>query len=645
MSKNTDTIDFSKEWRNLGLPPQVLDIMEAAKSIWVPNMREDLLNWALGREVGHTDWSLSNRQDTGTYGVRYDVKGKGMVEEAVVIKARNGLNVNYMDPYMRRRDPDATVIADSLPTDQPTFKERFKSDFAAVRTETFEWLKGQDLIVMPFYSGPDQFGFGSLLLCPRNAAFFAGSLADLQGMIPGNQVPSDFKICGGIVFVAPPFRHTHFQGKQVVVHNRLEGVHEVFSYNLYPGPSAKKGIYSVLLNIGEREGWVTNHCSAVHVVTPYDNIVSIMHEGASGGGKSEMLEHIHRQDDGRLLLGVNVQTGERRHLTLPLSCKLLPMMDDMGAAHPSINQGKNRLHVVDAEKGWFMRVDHITQYGTDPHLERLTIAPKEPLIFLNHHNIAGGLALIWEHIEDAPGKPCPNPRVIIPRRLMPDIGEGAVEVHVRSFGVRCPPCTAQKPTYGIMGLFHILPPSLSWLWRLVAPRGYANPSILDSKGMESEGVGSYWAFCTGRRVDQANLLLKQIVSTPDTRHVLIPHQHIGAWKVGYMSEWISREYLARRGGARFRDDQVVKARCQLLGRTLWHMQIEGTLMPHWFLQVETQPEVGEKAYDQGAKLLNDFFKKELKQFLVPDLDPLGRRIIEACLQDATLTDYDGFIKA
>jgi hypothetical protein len=44
-----------------------------------------------------------------------------------------------------------------------------------------------------------------------------------------------------VIFVAPPFRHTHFKGKQMVVHNRRPGRHELFSYNLYPGPSAKKG--------------------------------------------------------------------------------------------------------------------------------------------------------------------------------------------------------------------------------------------------------------------------------------------------------------------------------------------------------------------------------------------------------------------
>ena len=74
------------------------------------------------------------------------------------------------------------------------------------------------------------------------------------------------------------------------VHSRHTDLHEVFSYNLYPGPSAKKGIYSVLLDIGEQEGWVTAHASAARVITPYENEMVMMHEGASGGGKSELLQ-------------------------------------------------------------------------------------------------------------------------------------------------------------------------------------------------------------------------------------------------------------------------------------------------------------------------------------------------------------------
>jgi hypothetical protein len=38
-------------------------------------------------------------------------------------------------------------------------------------------------------------------------------------------------------------------------------------------------------------------------------------------------------------------------------------------------------------------------------------------------------------------------------------------------------------------------------------------------------------------------------------------------------------------------------------------------------------------------MLNEFFKRELKQFLVPELDPLGRKIIETCLENGTLEDY------
>ena len=152
---------------------------------------------------------------------------------------------------------------------------------------------------------------------------------------------------------------------------------------------------------------------------------------------------------------------------------------------------------------------------------------------------------------DAPGKPCPNPRVIMPRRFVQNIVNQPTEVDVRSFGVRTPPCTKESPTYGVIGLFHILPPALAWLWRLVAPRGHDNPSITDTEGMSSEGVGSYWPFATGKQVDQANLLLSQILETPNTRYILVPNQHIGAYKVGFMPQWIAREYLARRGGARF----------------------------------------------------------------------------------------------
>jgi hypothetical protein len=639
--KTPSFINFKKDWPSLGLPETVAEVLSGASAIFVPESRNDLLDWSLGREAGATNWNEHDRQDLGTWEVAFEVAGLGRVAEASVVKASNGVSVNYLEKEMRRRDPDAMVIGDALPTDKPTYLERFKEPFDKTRRETLDWLKKQELIVVPFYSGPEALGYGSLMICPKNAGFFAAALADLQGMIPASQVPGAFKLTGGVLYVAPPFRHTHFKGRQVVVHKRTESHQELFCYNLYPGPSAKKGVYSILLHLGEQEGWVTNHCAAVMVVTPYDNRSVIMHEGASGGGKSEMTGRIQRMEDGRLLLGRNLITDEERTMSLPEACHIYPMMDDMGVAHPSYSNDRRQRHlrVSDAEKGWFVRVDHINEYGTDPHLEKLSIQPSRPLLFLNHHVNPGGKALIWEHTEDAPGKPCPNPRLIIPRDMVPHIKDGPVSVNVRSFGVRCPPTHEQSKLYGILGMLQVLNPALAWLWRLVAPRGHANPSIQDVAGMQSEGVGSYWAFCTGRRVDQANLLLKQILETPDTRYVLIPNQHIGAWKVGFMAEWIAREYLARRGGAMFSREQLIDSDCPLLGYVPHQIQIEGTLIPRIFVEVVSQSEGGEEVFAEGARQWSEFFKKELKPFLQPDLDPLGRKIIQACLDDARQEDY------
>ena len=167
----------------------------------------------------------------------------------------------------------------------------------------------------------------------------------------------------------------------------------------------------------------------------------------------------------------------------------------------------------------------------------------------------------------------------MPRRLVPNIVNDPVEIDIRSFGVRMPPCSKEHPTYGIIGLFHILPPALAWLWRLVAPRGHDNPSITDTEGMSSEGVGSYWPFATGKLVDQANLLLKQIRDYPNTRYILFPNQHIGIYKVSFMPQWIAREFLARRGSAKFSAQQMTASRSPLLGFAMNSVKVDGTFIP------------------------------------------------------------------
>lgn len=623
---------MSPRLASVTLPDDVRAVVDRARSLTVPASRAELYELALGPEGGPR------------FSVDYAV-GDRTVTEATVVRCKNGLAVNYPEDYMRRRDPDCMRIGDDLPTDKPRFRDVYGTEFGPTRAETLAWLADQDLVAVPFRAGGPAYGDPSLALVPRNASFFTLALVDLQGWTTFEEV-GEFAP-RAIVYVAPPFRHTHFGGRQVVVHHRSATLHEVFAYNLYPGPSAKKGVFSVLLDIGEQEGWLTAHASSVRVTTPYENELVVMHEGASGGGKSEMCQEIRRRDDGRILLGTNVVTEEPYVITLSETSRLEPVTDDMTSCHRSLQNGGGKLVITDAEDGWFVRVDNLQAYGDDVHLERVFIHPDEPLVFFNLDGVPDATCLPWEHTLDSDGTPCPNPRVVVPRRLLEGVVNEPEEVDVRTFGVRMPACTRLKPSYGIMGMMHIVPPALAWLWRLVAPRGDKNPSIGESGGggapehggLVSEGVGSFWPFSTGTKVGGANLLLRQIVENPRTRYVLTPNQHVGAYRVGFAAQWLTREYLARRGTGRIRPEHLVPARCPLFGYTLREVKIDGQLIRPTFLRPDKQSQVGEEAYDVGARMLSDFFKAELRQYLTPELDPLGREIIEVCLRDGTIDDY------
>ena len=367
--------------------------------------------------------------------------------EATVTRCKNGLSVNYADPRMRRRDPDCMLVADERPSDKERFSSRFGMPFLPFAEGDVCLAGEQPLVVLPLYTGRKEFGSPMLLVAPRNAAFFVGALADLQEMLPGETVPVDFEP-KAVIYLAPPFRHTHFQGKQVVVHNRCEGMHEIFAYNLYPGPSAKKGVYGVLIHQGEEEGWVTAHASTVQVVTPYDNIVTILHEGASGGGKSEMLEPVHREADGQLLVGPQHGDGRKAAPLVAPRLRTASRLRRHGAV-PSFLAGRRgktrrsrrRERLVPAFQS------HLAlRYR--PLLGRPLLSSAEPLLMLNMDGKPRSTCLIWEHIADAPGKPCSNPRVIMPRRLVPDVVNDPVSVDIRSFGIRTPPCTRNSPVMG-----------------------------------------------------------------------------------------------------------------------------------------------------------------------------------------------------
>lgn len=618
------------EEKKINLPENISDVLKNCNRLSVFNTTDELAVAA------------TNGKENNEFLVKYDIPGKGEYTEAVVHRVKNGISANYTEPYMRRRDPGTMSIADERPTDKKHFSEKYGFEFSSLQEETGEWLKTQDLACFFYFAGREKIGSTGIAIAPANAAFFALGLSMLQQIVPVNELENNTEI-KSVIFVAPVFRHTHFNGKQVVVHNRKNNIHEMYSYNLYPGPSAKKGLYGVLLTQGEQEGWITAHCSAVQSISPYDNVKTFMHEGASGGGKSEMHQHIIRETDGRVLIGRNRITGEERFISIPRFCSFNSVADDMALCHPSIQKNNGKLHILDAENAWFVRVDSVKEYGDDPTLEKATINPENPLLFLNINTVPNSTALIWDHIQDEPGKPCPNPRVILPRSNVKNIVNHPVSVDIRSFGLRTPPCSKENPSYGIVGLFHILPPALAWLWRLVSPRGHNNPSIVGTGAMESEGVGSYWPFATGKRVIHANLLLDQIIKTPRTTFTLVPNQNIGVWQVGFKPQLLMREYLTRRGVAKLRADQYQPARSNLLGYELNYLTIESSKIPTRFLKVYNQIEVGTEGYDAGAEILQEFFKKELQKYWKDDLYKTGKRIIDACLSNATVEEYNQIV--
>ena len=190
-------------------------IIDKSKGLHIPHSRADLVNAALGTP------------EANMFEVRYNINGT-FITEANVVRCKNGVVVNFAEDYMRRRDPDCLVVADDGPTDKQTYAELYNEDFSGLREETFEWLGGQELIITPFMAGGLEYGYEAVLIAPRNAAFFACGLAGLQHFVNLNEVEGTFTP-KAVIFLAPPFRHTKFNGKQIVVHNRTPDVYEMFA--------------------------------------------------------------------------------------------------------------------------------------------------------------------------------------------------------------------------------------------------------------------------------------------------------------------------------------------------------------------------------------------------------------------------------
>ena len=110
---------------------------------------------------------------TSQYDVVYTIAGRGRVKEAEVIRCKNGALVNFMEDYMRRRDPNSMVISDGRPTDKPRFADRFGYEFSSLRRETMDWFTTQRVIILDMNAGETSKGCDWITVCPATATILA----------------------------------------------------------------------------------------------------------------------------------------------------------------------------------------------------------------------------------------------------------------------------------------------------------------------------------------------------------------------------------------------------------------------------------------------------------------------------------------
>ena len=118
---------ITDELLKLGLSRFAKEVLTEARSVRFFNSAAELAEAAVPEDLV---------DERGYYTVGYDVEGK-FVPEVEVCRVRNGISANYLEPYMRRRDPNCMVIADDQATDKQTYESRFGEDFGPLRQETF----------------------------------------------------------------------------------------------------------------------------------------------------------------------------------------------------------------------------------------------------------------------------------------------------------------------------------------------------------------------------------------------------------------------------------------------------------------------------------------------------------------------------
>jgi len=91
----------------LFLPKETEELLANAPSVSFAHTLEDLKKAACGSEE-NTTWNVS-----------YTLPDGREVLEAEVVRVKNGVSANYIEPYMRRRDPKSLYVADERTSESP----------------------------------------------------------------------------------------------------------------------------------------------------------------------------------------------------------------------------------------------------------------------------------------------------------------------------------------------------------------------------------------------------------------------------------------------------------------------------------------------------------------------------------------------
>ncbi len=89
------------------LASEVTEALKKCKCIAYAETKEELQEMAYGPT------------HTSRYDVVYPIEGLGTVKEAEVVGCKNGCVVNFMEDYMRRRDPNSMAMATSCRPTSP----------------------------------------------------------------------------------------------------------------------------------------------------------------------------------------------------------------------------------------------------------------------------------------------------------------------------------------------------------------------------------------------------------------------------------------------------------------------------------------------------------------------------------------------